>query len=50
MGLVVYFLNFPFLLGEHSFHATLRILVEIDFLTENNILARHGQVDEGSYQ
>jgi hypothetical protein len=46
MGLVVYFLYFRFQLGEHSFHVTLRILVDIDWLTEN-ILARHGQVDEG---
>jgi len=46
MGLVVYFLDFRFQLGEHSFHVTLRILVDIDLLTEN-ILARHGQVDEG---
>ena len=45
MGLVVYFLDFRFQL-EHSFHVTLRILVDIDLLTEN-ILARHGQVDEG---
>ncbi|MBA4055145.1 MAG: hypothetical protein C0490_10565 [Marivirga sp.] len=44
--LVVYFLDFRFQLGEHSFHVTLRILVDIDLLTEN-ILARHGQVDEG---
>ena len=46
MGLVVYFLDFRFQLGEHSFHVTLRNLVDIDLLTEN-ILARHGQVDEG---
>ena len=46
MGLVVYFLDFRFQLGEHSFHVTLRILVDIDLLTEN-ILARRGQVDEG---
>jgi hypothetical protein len=46
MGLVVYFLDFRFQLGEHSFHVTLRILVDIDLLTKN-ILARHGQVDEG---
>ena len=46
MGLVVYFLDFRFQLGEYSFHVTLRILVDIDLLTEN-ILARHGQVDEG---
>jgi hypothetical protein len=46
MGQVVYFLDFRFQFGEHSFHVTLPILVDIDLLTEN-ILARHGQVDEG---
>jgi hypothetical protein len=46
MRLVVYSLDFRFELGEHSFHVTLRIFVDIDLLTKN-ILARHGQVDEG---
>jgi hypothetical protein len=39
-------LIFAFNLVSNSFHVTLRILVDIDLLTEN-ILARHGQVDEG---